>query len=243
MDSSKWTAVIPCAGKGSRLGFEPKILYQIDGRPVLSYIVDLLEPFCSKLVFVCNSRTWRQVDAALVKLLPRDRWFIALQYTQNGMADAVRCGLAFVYTPNVLVLWGDKATVRPATIETLMTLHSVATIAAAVCEKPYTHLIVENEMLVGVLEQRQGHVLPLHGLSDIGLFLFQSDPLKMYLDSGKVPMSREWDLLPLLPHIPCVRVATIASQEEALSLNTKEDAQRICDVISSYSQAVAEQLR
>ena len=50
-----WTAVIPAAGRGSRLNFAgPKILYPILGKPILTWLTDLLGPLCRDLVFVCS---------------------------------------------------------------------------------------------------------------------------------------------------------------------------------------------
>jgi CTP:molybdopterin cytidylyltransferase MocA len=38
VDPSLWTAIVPAAGRGSRLGFDkPKILYPVAERPILDF--------------------------------------------------------------------------------------------------------------------------------------------------------------------------------------------------------------
>ena len=55
VNPSRWTAVIPAAGRGSRLGSDrPKILYPVAGRLLIEWLLDFLEPNCSRLVFVLS---------------------------------------------------------------------------------------------------------------------------------------------------------------------------------------------
>ena len=36
-----WTAIVPAAGRGSRLGFDqPKILFPVAGRPILDWLLE-----------------------------------------------------------------------------------------------------------------------------------------------------------------------------------------------------------
>jgi UDP-N-acetylglucosamine pyrophosphorylase len=53
VDPGQWTAVIPAAGRGSRLGFHrPKILYPVAGRPILDWLLDFLVPTVRRL-YLC----------------------------------------------------------------------------------------------------------------------------------------------------------------------------------------------
>ena len=55
MDPLLWTALIPAAGRGSRLGFDrTKILFPIAGATILEWLVDLLNPLCGRFVFVLS---------------------------------------------------------------------------------------------------------------------------------------------------------------------------------------------
>ncbi len=50
VDPACWTAVIPAAGRGTRLGFSrPKILYPLGGRAILDWLLDFLVPNCASL--------------------------------------------------------------------------------------------------------------------------------------------------------------------------------------------------
>jgi len=51
----QWTAIIPAAGRGTRLGFDqPKILYPVAGRTILEWLVRLLEPVCARVIVVAS---------------------------------------------------------------------------------------------------------------------------------------------------------------------------------------------
>src|ERR1700761_7319592 len=79
VDPSVWTAVIPAAGRGSRLGSDkPKILYPVAGRPLIEWLLDFLEPNCERLVFVLSPSGVREVRPELERLIP-DRYEIVVQ--------------------------------------------------------------------------------------------------------------------------------------------------------------------
>src|SRR5512144_2852454 len=74
-----WTAIVPAAGRGTRLGYElPKILFPIAGRPMLAWLLDLLAPHCERLVFVLSPEGSTPVETALHQLLPR-RYDVVIQ--------------------------------------------------------------------------------------------------------------------------------------------------------------------
>ena len=76
IDPGKWTAVIPAAGRGSRLGFHlPKILYPVGGRPILDWLLDYLIPYCGRFVFVLspegNAEVAQELDRRMLGRLYR----------------------------------------------------------------------------------------------------------------------------------------------------------------------------
>src|SRR5258708_23685324 len=128
-----WTALVPAAGRGSRLEFAgPKILFLVGGQTILQRLVDLLSPRCSQLVFVLSQAGAVQVEDPIARLVP-GRYRIAPQAQPRGMADAVACGLPLVATRNVLVIWGDQVAVRPASLDFAMRVHQGAAQPAASC--------------------------------------------------------------------------------------------------------------
>src|SRR5437868_12586295 len=112
---SRWTAIIPAAGRGSRLGSDrPKILYPILDKPILCWLLDALVPACGEFVLVVSPEGYpaigpvaRQRLGASLKLVIQER--------PAGMADAVRLAAAAVRTEFAVVLWGDQVTVRAET--------------------------------------------------------------------------------------------------------------------------------
>src|SRR5258708_21201110 len=128
-----WTALVPAAGRGSRLEFAgPKILFLVGGQTILQRLVDLLSPRLSHAVFVLSAEGAVQVEDPIARLVP-GRYRIALQTQPRGMADAVACGLPLVATRNVLIIWGDQVAVRPASLDFAMRVHQGAAQPAASC--------------------------------------------------------------------------------------------------------------
>ena len=67
IDPALWTALIPAAGRGTRLGWHlPKILYPVAGRPILAWLLDLLAPLCSGFVFAIAPDAVESVEMAAV---------------------------------------------------------------------------------------------------------------------------------------------------------------------------------
>src|SRR5262245_25562628 len=84
----QWTAIIPAAGRGSRLNSTgPKILYPILNKPILNWLVDLLKPLCENLVLVASPDGSAAIGTALKPLWPKAD--IVIQNTPTGMGDAI----------------------------------------------------------------------------------------------------------------------------------------------------------
>src|SRR5260370_42610221 len=82
-----WTALVPAAGRGSRLNFDqPKVLFPIAAKTILEWLVDLLGPLCSQFVFVISPQGEQPVAAVTAQLLS-GRHRIAVQPEPRGMAD------------------------------------------------------------------------------------------------------------------------------------------------------------
>ena len=114
VDASQWTAIIPAAGRGSRLGSDrPKILYPVAGRLLIEWLLDFLEPNCSRLVFVLSPEGAGEVRPELERLTP-GRFDIVIQEVPLGMGDAVERALPAVRTAQVVIVWGDQVALRRA---------------------------------------------------------------------------------------------------------------------------------
>ena len=53
IDVENWTAIIPAAGIGSRLGYsKPKILYPVLGKSILEWIISSTKGVCENYIFI-----------------------------------------------------------------------------------------------------------------------------------------------------------------------------------------------
>ena len=239
-----WTAIVAAAGRGSRLGYgEPKILYPVAGRSILSRLHDLLEPLCERLVLVASPDGYRAIEQAMAQLLPSERFALRIQQEPGGMAQAVAVGLEAVETPFVIVVWGDQAALRPDALAQCARSLEAAPETAAVCpalwrEDPYLAIVRDSSGgIVSVLQAREGDLMPQSGLSDAGVFFFRTAAVRSGLDRLlRDPRCRgrktgELNFVPILALLarPPGRVETplVVSREEALGINTTADAAEV----------------
>jgi bifunctional UDP-N-acetylglucosamine pyrophosphorylase/glucosamine-1-phosphate N-acetyltransferase len=235
-----WTALIPAAGRGSRLGFDrPKILFPIAGATILEWLVGLLKPLCGRFVLVLSPEGAGLVEEAASRLLP-GRYAIALQPEPRGMADAIRCGLALVETRHTLIVWGDQVALRPESLQFLMRLHQGSAQPYAVCptlwrDRPYIHFERgESGQVVRILQAREGDSMPERGESDSGVFLFRTEALRRYLprllESEECIGTRtgELNFLPVFPMLDSqpgkLISAPIMTEAESVGVNSPADA-------------------
>jgi bifunctional UDP-N-acetylglucosamine pyrophosphorylase/glucosamine-1-phosphate N-acetyltransferase len=234
-----WTAVIPAAGRGSRLGFNrPKILYPLAGRSILSHLSALLRPRCAQAVVVLSPDGAVPVEPEL-RAEWGERASVAIQAAPVGMADAVDCGLRLVSTAFTLVVWGDQVALRPETVDTGMRLLEGPLAPNAVCptgwrQRPYIHFERNAAgQLVNILQAREEDILPDAGESDTGLFLFRTAPMRQALQrlrqsgQGVGAKTGEQSFLFTLPLLDAegagVCCPRIAGAGESLGLNAPED--------------------
>lgn len=237
MNKKDWTAIIPAAGTGSRLGFnKPKLLYPICGRTILDRIVSLLEPWCRDFIFVIRPDDWAVLTPEF-EILRRSRRLAIRHCVQKrgaGTAVAVRYARDLVKTNNTLIMWGDHPTVASLTITNAMAKHCEITVPTIVVDNPYVAFIREG--LVGkvynILESRDGQSMQARGESDVGMFLFKTAILKSEtlvspatkLQSGEYSFLKA--LLRMANHYPVV-CTSVRNEIETVGVNTLEDVKRI----------------
>lgn len=238
---SLWTALIPAAGRGSRLAFDkPKILFPVAGVTILERLAQLFGPLCSEFVFVLSPDGAPLVAPELHKLLP-GRFQTAIQQTPRGMADAVACGLPAVRTENVVIVWGDQLALKSSSLEFSMRLlegpeQPHAVLPTVLRDKPYIHFERgAGDKVTRVLQQREGDRLPEQGESDSGVFFFRTSPLRKYMDGlqqeqgATGAQTGEWNFLPIFPLVDAephrLVTARIMTQAESVGVNTVADAE------------------
>ena len=247
VDPTAWTAIIPAAGRGSRLGYaQPKILFPILGRPILDWLLDALRPTCRRYVFVLSPDGHASVEPIVKKRLGGAA-VVVIQERAIGMGDAVMCAEAFVHTPNALVVWGDQITLSRRTVLRCAALHegrpeARLTLPTILRRKPYIHLCRDAEgRILEVLQAREKAIPHETGESDCGLFLFSTSVLFSTLRSvrergnGIGAVTGEFNLLQALPEFESspgsVLTMRISDSDETLGVNTVEDARQAENVL------------
>ncbi|GAB4374987.1 MAG: molybdopterin-binding/glycosyltransferase family 2 protein [Kiloniellaceae bacterium] len=112
-------AIVLAAGQSRRMGKVNKLLAAVDGRPMVSHVMDSLKASQAKPVVVVTGHDYAAVEAALPKG--------GFTLTHNpdyasGLSSSLRRGLAALpeHIDGVLVCLGDMPRVAPAVIDRLI---------------------------------------------------------------------------------------------------------------------------
>ena len=111
-------ALILAAGAGSRFGTDPKLLADLDGRPVLEHVVAaaLAAQRIDRVLVVLGAHAEeirRRVDLGAADVVTCAGW-------EAGQAASLRCGLeALAGAAKVVVLLGDQPLITPQVIDLL----------------------------------------------------------------------------------------------------------------------------
>ena len=235
----RWTAVIPAAGRGTRLGHDlPKLLVPVGGRPVCKWMIDALEPHCESFVFVVAPDRRAQIEDVVRGILG-DRATFAEQETPKGMGDAVLRAEPFVRSEFIVVAWGDQVGISGETVTACMRWHenrpsAVLTLPTLMVADPY--IDVERDELgriVRVRQRREGEIERVVGESDCGLFCFSTKRLFSELAAAKHRSDAvghetgELNLLQVIPsfetHSGAVGTVRIDDLSQTIGINTVED--------------------
>ena len=139
MNGSGAAALVLAAGKGTRMKADlAKVLFPIDGRPLIHFVLDAVEEagFSRAVVIVGH-----QAELVRETLAGRDVEF-ALQAEQLGTGHAVLCAAPLLegFTGDAAVLAGDAPLIRGATLRRMMERHrdarATVTVLTALLEDP-----------------------------------------------------------------------------------------------------------
>ncbi len=170
--------IIPAAGRGSRLNSTtPKVLFPVNGRPMIDYLLELYAPWVDRFVLVVHPSFAAEVEqhcAAFPYAID-----FALQETPTGMLDAILIpqGRIRPGAPgSVWITWCDQIAVDPVTITTLANQFVEHPNAALIMPtirrtEPYIHFVRDDKgEICEIRHRREGDVMPAVGEGDLGLF-------------------------------------------------------------------------
>jgi len=233
-------AVVPAAGRGSRLGgATPKILVPLgNGATVLNVLCRKLLAVADHINLIVSPDGAGAVSAAVEREGLRDRVTLSVQPEPIGMGDAIFRGYSvWSQARTILVVWGDQVFVSIATLRTACALHRghdrTLVIPVVAMGQPYVeYLFHDSDRLLAVRQSREGESCAPGGYGDIGTFALSVAELRTswlrYLNRAAVGgATREINFLPFLPwlsaHRWTVRRFTIADEREARGINTPQD--------------------
>jgi bifunctional UDP-N-acetylglucosamine pyrophosphorylase / glucosamine-1-phosphate N-acetyltransferase len=243
--------VVPAAGSGSRLGAAtPKLLAEVNGRPMIAHILDLYARVAERTVIVVAPGALAEVRAVLGQ---DPNIAIITQQTPSGMLDAILLAQDEVRAASprrVLITWCDQIAIAPATVAAVVSAAAgplEPPVVMPVCHSPdpYVHLVRDAAgRIAGVLHRREGDDMPAAGESDAGVFDLSRDAyLEWLTEYAQRPeigaRTGERNFVPFVAWaarrgpvatIPC------ASREEAVGINTPEELAAIASYLRWRAQ-------
>jgi bifunctional UDP-N-acetylglucosamine pyrophosphorylase/glucosamine-1-phosphate N-acetyltransferase len=226
-------AVIPAAGRGSRLGSDaPKILQPLTDRDTIWSILHAkLAPLVDHIHLVLSPEGVRSFPP----LPPHVSH--SIQPVPLGMGDAIFGARdTWARFDAVLIVWGDQVFVSTDTLR--RALHALsspgrhAVLPVTRMERPYVEYVFDGTKLAKVLQSREGDQTAPNGFSDVGTFLLGTAGLTeawtSYLaQAPRGSITEEINFLPFLPFLSAQGWAMtpleVADATEARGINTAED--------------------
>ena len=229
----KICAVIPAAGRGTRLGSDlPKILTPLTARDTIWSILHArLAPLVDHIHLVLSPDGAKQFPA-----LPADV-SVSIQPEPIGMGDAIFRGFdTWSQYDAVLIVWGDQVFVSRDTlsraIAALGQAQNHAVLPVTRMGVPYVEYVFDGSCLTRVLQTREGDTTAPNGFSDVGTFLLTTQGLKpawdSFLENARAGSGTgEINFLPFLPFLSMrgwmITPIEVADTTEARGINTKDD--------------------
>ncbi|HUI31021.1 MAG TPA: sugar phosphate nucleotidyltransferase [Candidatus Acidoferrales bacterium] len=143
MGKREFVTVVLAAGKGKRMKDPnlPKVMYKVNGKPMVHYVVDLAKRIGSESVIVVVGNK-REIVMKYLEAAFGDGVVFALQQEQLGTGHAVLQteDMLSTFDGEVLVLSGDVPILTEKTIRRLIDAHyqnhSIATVLTAMVDDP-----------------------------------------------------------------------------------------------------------
>lgn len=234
-------AVIPAAGRGTRLGADvPKILVPVGGGDVVwDVLAANLSPVVDQFQVVLSEAGLPLMREHLEARPAARPVELVVQAAPIGMGDATFTGSArWQGFDEILVCWGDQVNLHTATLQ--RALDAQRRLKAPGCtlpmverDAPYVQYVFDqSNRLTAVREQREGDVCDPRGLSDVGVFVLSvsglCDAWAAYLSSRRLgKQTGEVNLLPFFVYLSAagwtVQRIGVDDPNEALGINTREE--------------------
>lgn len=232
-------AIIPAAGRGSRLGLDgPKILAPLGERTIWDVLADRALQVCARVHVVLSPNGLAPFCERLRTHCERARVSTSVQDVPRGMGDAIfGCREHWSAGREVVVMWGDQVGLSRATMDALADAfagpHDLV-LPLARDPKPYVEYLFDGRgRLTKVLQSREGDATRPGGQCDVGLFGMSVDGLcdawdRFARDAPFGSSTGEVNFLPFFPFLSstlgwAVREVEVLDPDEARGVNTADD--------------------
>jgi bifunctional UDP-N-acetylglucosamine pyrophosphorylase / glucosamine-1-phosphate N-acetyltransferase len=233
-------AVIPAAGRGSRLGLNgPKILAPLaPSRTIWCVLREKLLGLADHIHLVLSPGGRLIFEDQFAEDLQKGSISVSIQETPLGMGDAVFRGWdVWRNARTLLVIWGDQVFVSKKTLRDALDIHEgesrTVVIPVVSLLKPYVDYQFDAAgQLSAVRQSREGDACRLGGLNDVGTFVLSVDGLHEEWSAYSAYCSRgaqtgELNFLPFFPFLAkqgwSVKALRIDDPRESRGINTPED--------------------
>lgn len=233
-------AVIPAAGRGSRLGLDrPKILAPLSASDtVWSVLRRKLLAVVDHVHVVLSPEGEPLFRQLLDNENATDRVSTSIQPMPIGMGDAIfRCYDVWSNAATLLVIWGDQVFISDQTLSAALALHGgsphTLVLPLVPLPEPYVQYIFSPDGgLKTIRQSREGDRCEPGGWNDIGTFVLSVGGLReaweRYLATDPCgQVTGEVNFLPFLPFLSSagwrVRHFTVEDAREARGINSAED--------------------
>jgi bifunctional UDP-N-acetylglucosamine pyrophosphorylase/glucosamine-1-phosphate N-acetyltransferase len=222
-------AVIPAAGRGTRLGTDlPKLFAPLsETQTVWSVLRDKLTPLVDHIHLVLSPEGAPHAPPDVS---------VSIQPEPIGMGDAVFRGHEiWSRHDSVLIVWGDQVFVSHDTLtRAIAALKPGRAVVLPVTRpaQPYVEHVFQGGHLAAVRQSREGDATTPYGCNDVGTFLLNTAGLKAawdgFLAEGvRGAATAEINFLPFLPFLDAqgwtVTPLDVADPTEARGINTPDD--------------------
>lgn len=228
-------AIVLAAGGSKRFNTDQsKLVAPICGKPMIGYIVRLLESINIPITCVVGHQKEKVVVAVATEVSSSTPTFV-VQERQVGTGDAVSCSRAHWHADNILIINGDMPLLSAKTIEKLYEEH-ISTNAAVSFVTAHSNdsagagygRVIQHDGTIEIVEARNFIGDPLeHCCVNAGIYLFNRAFLEKHIDSiTQNSVSSEWYLTDLIKIASDqqYKVHTVkASFDEVRGVNTLQE--------------------
>ncbi|MCL6629336.1 MAG: NTP transferase domain-containing protein [Armatimonadetes bacterium] len=232
MSSDSFQAIVLAAGRGSRMGSSiPKVLLPVCGRPILRYVLDILEDVgIQRPVVVVSPETGKAI---------RDEFggtcTYAVQNEQLGSGHAVKCARSAADGyENILVMCGDSPLFQAKTVRLLMNTHveqrATITLVSAVVSDPrgYGRILRDANGGIEAIVEEQVATEEEKRIREINGGCYAFDAAWLWRNIELIPQNPAGEYcLTEMVHIALTRglkvCAVTAESEEVMGINTPDE--------------------